>query len=294
MRRLIPSIGSLVAFEAVARHLSFSKAANDLSLTQSAVSRQVGTLERTLGVQLFERRPHRLILTSAGASYLADVIDALERLGAATVRVMSSRKGAGVVHVISTPTFATIWLLPRLPRFYKKHPEIQIMLRTRATPFNFLESNVDVAINMSVVNWPGTIADPLVSTPAVVVCTSQFKERHHLKSPHDLVGAPLIQHYSLPDIWNEYFTEMGVAHPASLVGQQFDQFGLATKAAAAGLGIAIMPRLFVEAELQEGELIEPFAKRSRKAFTYMMYRPEDRRQPALQILQNWLLDEAGK
>jgi LysR family glycine cleavage system transcriptional activator len=294
MRRLIPSIGSLVAFEAVARHLSFSKAANDLSLTQSAVSRQVGTLERTLGVQLFERRPHRLILTGAGASYLADVIDALERLGAATVRIMSSRKGAGVVHVISTPTFATIWLLPRLPRFYKKHPEIQIMLRTRATPFNFLESNVDVAINMSVVNWPGTIADPLVSTPAVVVCASQFKERHHLKSPQDLVGAPLIQHYSLPDIWSEYFTEMGVAHPASLVGQQFDQFGLATKAAAAGLGIAIMPRLFVEAELREGELIEPFAKRSRKAFTYMMYRPEDRRHPALQILQNWLLDEAGK
>ncbi|SDR64244.1 transcriptional regulator, LysR family [Rhizobiales bacterium GAS113] len=292
MRRLIPSIGSLIAFEAVARHLSFSKAADDLSLTQSAVSRQIGTLEQMLGMQLFERRPHRLVLTETGATYLADVIDALERLSASTVRVMSNRKGVGVVQVVSTPTFASIWLLPRLPRFYKQHPEIQIMLRTRSTPFNLLESNVDIAINMSVVTWPGTIADPLVSSPAVAVCSAQFKERYRLEVPNDLIGKPLIQHYSIPDTWSEWLAEMGVAHPAPLVGQQFDQFVLATQAAVAGLGIVIMPRLFVEAELRARELIEPFAKRSKRTFTYMMFRSEDRQLPALQIFKDWLLDEA--
>src|SRR5690242_6128612 len=102
MRRLIPSIGSLIAFEAVARHLSFSKAADDLALTQSAVSRQIGALEQMLGMQLFERRRNHLVLTDTGAIYLADVIDVLERLSGATVRVMGNRKGGGVAHVVST------------------------------------------------------------------------------------------------------------------------------------------------------------------------------------------------
>jgi LysR family transcriptional regulator, glycine cleavage system transcriptional activator len=294
MRRLIPSIGSLIAFEAVARHLSFSKAADDLALTQSAVSRQIGALEQMLGTELFERRPHRLVLTETGASYLSDVIDALERLSASTVRVMSNRKGGGVVHVVSTPTFATLWLLPRLPSFYKQHPGIQIMLRTRSTPFNLLEGNVDIAINMSVVNWPGTIADPLVTTPAIAVCSAEFKKRYRLTAPQDLVAAPLIQHYSIPAAWSEWLAEMGVAHPAPLVGQQFDQFVLATQAAVAGLGIAVMPRLFVESELRAGALIEPFAEASQRTFTYMMFRPENRRQPALQIFKDWLLEEAGR
>jgi LysR family glycine cleavage system transcriptional activator len=294
MRRLIPSISSLIAFEAVARHLSFSKAADDLALTQSAVSRQIGALEQMLGMQLFERRSNRLVLTDTGAVYLADMIDALERLSAATVRVMSSRKGSGVVQVVSTEAFAILWLLPRLPRFYEKHPDIQIVLRTRSTPFNLMESNVDVVISMSTANFPGSIADPLVTTPAVVVCSPRFKGQYRLKTPQDLVSVPLIQHYSIPDTWGEWLAEMGVTHPAPLVGQQFDQFVLATQAAVLGLGIVVMPRLFVEPELQAGALIEPFAERSRRPFTYTMFRPEARRQPALQIFKDWLLGEADR
>ena len=293
MRRLIPSTASLIAFEAVARHLSFSKAADDLALTQSAVSRQIGALEQMLGSQLFERRPHGLVLTETGAIYLVDVIDALERLSGSTVRIMGNRKGGGIVQVVSTPTFATLWLLPRLPEFYRRHPRIQIMLRTRSTPFNLLEANVDLAINMSFVNWPGTIADPLVSTSMVVVCSLEFKQRHCLKRPTDLIGVPLIQHYTMPNTWTDWLTEMGVAHPEPLVGQQFDQFTLATQAAVAGLGIVVMPRLFVQAELDAGTLIEPFAERSERTFTYMMFRPEHRRQPALQLFKDWLLEQAG-
>jgi LysR family glycine cleavage system transcriptional activator len=292
MRRLIPSTASLIAFEAVARHLSFSKAADDLALTQSAVSRQIGALEQMLGSQLFERRPHGLVLTETGAIYLVDVIDALERLSGSTVRIMGNRKGGGIVQVVSTPTFATLWLLPRLPEFYRRHPRIQIMLRTRSTPFNLLEANVDLAINMSFVNWPGTIADPLVTTSVVVVCSSEFKQRHGLKRPDDLIGVPLIQHYTMPNTWTDWLNEMGVAHPEPLVGQQFDQFTLATQAAVAGLGIVVMPRLFVEAELDAGTLIEPFAGRSERTFTYMMFRPEHRRQPALQLFKDWLLAQA--
>jgi len=191
-----------------------------------------------LGSQLFERRPHGLVLTETGAIYLVDVIDALERLSGSTVRIMGNRKGGGIVQVVSTPTFATLWLLPRLPEFYRRHPRIQIMLRTRSTPFNLLEANVDLAINMSFVNWPGTIADPLVTTSVVVVCSPEFKQRHGLKCPEDLIGLPLIQHYTMPNTWTDWLNEMGVAHPEPSVGQQFDQFTLATQAAVAGLGIA--------------------------------------------------------
>ena len=207
-------------------------------MTQSAVSRQIGALEHMLGSQLFERRPHGLVLTETGAIYLLDVIDALERLSGSTVRIMGNRKGGGIVQVVSTPTFATLWLLPRLPEFYRRHPRIQIMLRTRSTPFNLLEANVDLAINMSFVNWPGTIADPLVTTSVVVVCSPEFKQRHGLKCPEDLIGLPLIQHYTMPNTWTDWLNEMGVAHPEPSVGQQFDQFTLATQAAVAGLGIA--------------------------------------------------------
>src|SRR5579884_1323310 len=154
MRRRIPSLSSLQAFEAVARHLSFSRAADELSLTQSAVSRQVAALEDMLELKLFERLPHRLSLTDAGAGYFEEVRDTLERLAAATLRVMASRAGVGVLNVAIPPSLAARWFVPRLPRFYEEHPGISVLLTTRSDSFDLRAERFDAAINAPGNVWP--------------------------------------------------------------------------------------------------------------------------------------------
>jgi LysR family glycine cleavage system transcriptional activator len=290
---LLPSISSLIAFEAVARHLSFSKAAEEISLTQSAVSRQVIALEQMIGLQLFERRSSGLILSESGASYLVDVVYAIERLSTATARVMSSRKNPGIVHVASADAFALLWLLPRLPRFYARYPDIQIMLHTLSMPFNFEEMGIEIGISMSLLKWPGTIVDPLLTTPAIAVCSPSFKEKHRLSVPDDLVRVPLIQHVKLPNFWREWLVDMGVSHPDPFAGQQYDQFLLATQAAASGLGVVVVPHFVVEAELRAGTLIEPFAERPKRNYTYSLFRSKQSSRPVVQLLRDWLVEEAS-
>lgn len=146
MRRRIPSLNWLQAFEAVARHLSFSRAAEELSLTQSAVSRQVAALEEMLNLRLFERLPQRLVLTDAGTAYSHEVREKLETLAEATLRVMASRAGVGSLNVAITPSLAAKWFVPRLQHFYAAYPGATLLLTTRSDPFDLRVERFDAAI----------------------------------------------------------------------------------------------------------------------------------------------------
>ena len=146
MRRKIPSTDALIAFEAAARHLSFTRSAEELSLTQSAVGRQVAALEEYLGTPLFNRFKRRISLTEAGELYAKRVRENLERIERDTLATMAHRSAGGILELAVIPTFATRWLIPRLPEFYTKHENVVINLTTRAAPFLFKDTPFDAAI----------------------------------------------------------------------------------------------------------------------------------------------------
>jgi len=190
LRRKLPSTQALVCFEASARHESFTKAADELALTQSAVCRQVAGLEDFLGVKLFRRSRHGIVLTEAGIGYgrlVARRLDAIER---DTLSVIGRGGASGTVDLAVVPTFATRWLLPRMPRFQVLHPEVVVNMETRTRPFLFAETDFDAALYAGtpsdLANWPGTQAIPLMPEIVVPVCSPKLLPPRRRLDPHQL------------------------------------------------------------------------------------------------------------
>ncbi|MEO4001232.1 LysR substrate-binding domain-containing protein [Mesorhizobium sp. CAU 1732] len=292
MRRFIPSIGSLVAFESVAKHLSFSRAANELALTQSAVSRQIKVLEDQINVQLFERLPHNLILTEAGEKFLPEVVEALELLSTSTANMVNFQDGRSVIRISCTPTLASRVLIPALVEFHRLHPGITVDLVTKSAAFNLAETNLDMAINMGSIPWPGMTADPLFTSPAIVVGSKEYIRRANIRTLADMSRAQLIHISPLSSAWQQWLTSAGVEHPAPMAGWHLEQFQYGTDAALAGSGLALLPRLFVKAELQRGDLQEMFAGTVAMDFTYLLIlRPDRRSSQAISTFRKWLLNQ---
>lgn len=292
MRRFIPSIGSLLAFEAVAKNLSFSRAANELALTQSAVSRQIKLLEDQLNVKLFERMPHNLILTEAGEKFLPEVVEALEMLSSSTANMVNFRDGRSVIRLSCTPTLASRVLIPALVDFHRLYPGITVDLVTKSAAFNLAETNLDMAINMGSVPWPGMTGAPLFTSPAAVVGSKDYLRQAGISTLADMPRAKLIHITPLSGAWHEWLSLAGVDHPAPMAGWHLEQFQYGADAAIAGSGLALLPRLFVKAELQRGDLQELFAGTVAMDFTYLLIlRPDRRSSEAISKFWNWILDQ---
>lgn len=292
MRRFIPPINCLIAFEAVAKHLSFSRAADELALTQSAVSRQIKLLEDQLNVQLFERLHHNLVLTDAGNKLLPQLIDSLELMSEATSALINFQEGRSVIRIGCTPTLASKILVPQLVLFQQKFPDITFELVTRSVPFNLLESDLDIAINMGNVAWPGTAADRLLTTSAAVVCSPAYRDRIDLTTLADVSRADLLHSTGLRGAWADWLHSAGVSHPSPTAGWHLEQFEYLAEAAAAGGGVAILPRLFIAKQLQRGELIELFAGKVVMNFTYLLIiQPSRRSSQAISIFRDWILKQ---
>lgn len=288
MLRFLPSMISLQAFEAAARHLSFSRAAEELSLTQSAVSRQMRTLETLLRVKLFHRVRQRLSLTEAGVAYLPEVRECLSRIEAATLELMSHQGTGGVLNLAILPTFGTRWLIPRMSSFAQMHPHVMVNFSTRAVKFDFATERLDAAIHFGDVTWPGVIAHRLMGEDVVVVCAPSLRKR--LRSSKDLSHHTLLQHTTRPYAWQEWLAAMGVQDVNPMKGPRFEHFSMVIQAAVAGLGIAILPEFLVEQEIAAGELIQPFAHPVRSTHAYHLVYPEEKRDlPALRAFREWLL-----
>ena len=291
-RGFLPPIGALVAFECAARHESFSRAAEELHLTQGAISRQIRALEDIVGVALFERVRQRVVLSDAGRAYLGDVRRSLGELGDATHRVMGFTGTRGVLDLAVLPTFGARWLVPRLSRFLAQHPDVTINLAARIAPFDFAADPFDAAIHVGQPVWAGGVIEHLMDEEVVPVAPPRWLEGMEA-SPTALAGRPLLHQSTRPTAWADWFAAQGVTTEAAWRGPRFDQFSMVSEAAASGLGAALVPKFLVEEELASGRLAVLFPEPLRTRSAYYLVHPASKgRSALLRAFGTWLAEEA--
>ncbi|MCE8031961.1 MAG: transcriptional regulator GcvA [Halomonas sp.] len=271
-RRHLPSLAGLQCFEAAARHLSFTRAADELSLTQSAVSKQVAQLESILEHPLFRRIRRRLHLTPEGAIYLGEARKILAQVEMSTRYMQSYGGEADVLNVATLPTFGARWLIPRLNGFRFRHPNINLNISNRVEPFDMQQERVEVAFFFGHGAWPKAECIRLLEEEIVPVCSPQALEGMRVEEPLALTRLVLLQSTTRPEAWHDWFDAQGQYTEHSYHGPRFDTFYMALRAAQAGCGVALVPRFLVQEEIDEGKLVVPwpFSLKSRDAY-YMAY-----------------------
>lgn len=290
-RRFLPSISALLAFEAVARLGSATRAAQELSLTQSAVSRQLKTLEAQLGVDLLTRQGRQLALTQAGHSYVGDVREMLNRLAQASVSVRTNPTG-GHLNLAILPAFGMHWLAPRLADFARTHPEVTVNLSTRLKPFAIEDSPFDAAIHFGHEDWPGVHYLPLMPETVVPVCAPDLLATP-LADAADMLALPLLHLETRPRGWARWLAALDV-DGAPTGGMVFDQFATMAQAAIHGLGVALLPTFFAEPYLRDGQLMLASAQTTQSIGSYYLVWPEDRSEgAALASFRTWLAGQAS-
>lgn len=292
MRRILPSLTALQCFDAAVRHVSFTRAAEELNLTQSAVSRQIRQLEDFLGRQLFQRVKQRLALTAAGESYIVAVRDVLDRAEAATLQLMAYSGEGGELNVAILPTFGSRWLVPRLGSFTARHPDIQLNLATQVRPFDFEKEEVDVAIHFGSELWPGAESHRLMGETVVPVCApSLLNGKVAFDTPRDLLNFTLLQHITRPQAWSEWLLAVGVEGVDGSHGPRFEHFYMVIQAAIAGLGIAVLPQFLVQEELASGRLVIAVNHpvQSRQAY-YLVHQVNKSDLYKVRVFREWLLE----
>lgn len=294
MRKGIPNLSALQAFEATARLGSFSRAAEELSLTHSAVHRQVSALEARLGVQLFNRVRRRVALTDAGAEYAARIRQHLDHIEKDTFSLMS-RAGLGRrLHIAVLPTLAAHWLIPRLAEFQAQCPDISVSLSLRTLPFQFNDQPFDGAIYHSHAIWPGTHGTRLFDEQALVPVCSPSLSLSPVGDGGVLAGVPHFHLISRPDAWRDWYQQAGSNYPPEVAGgPRYEVFSMVIAAAQAGLGVGLVPRFLVQKALKDGDLITPIDRPLPVSQGYFFGYPERAEAPAaLQAFERWLIASA--
>lgn len=298
MRRKIPPLQALVCFDAAARHESYTRAAQELSLTQSAVSRQIGALEAFLGVALFRRTRHGVALTPSGTTYARQTALRLESMERDTLDAMADQGRGGSLALAAVPTFATRWLLPRLPDFAQRQPDAVVHIETRTRPFLFADGEFDAALYAGtpaqVANWAGTRAVLLMPEDVVPVCSPRLLPRGKRVTPAAVAQMPLLQQSTRPDGWRQWFDAQQVDAPRARTGPRYELFSMLATAAAHGLGVALMPTMLVGDELARGELVVACARPLSGQRNYYLVTPDrGEPRPLLAAFADWLGAQAS-
>jgi len=300
MRRKLPSTQALNCFEAAARHQSFTRAAQELNLTQGAVSRQVAALEAFLGVPLFRRTQHGMVLTPAGADYARQVRQRLDALERDAVDLMGRRGQGDSLTLAAVPTFATRWLIPRLPRLAAQQPELLVHLETCTRPFLFTDTGIDAAVwagtPQQLQQWAGTQAMHLMDEDVLPVCSPLLLAAAgpvdaQAVEPDALARMPLLQQATRPEAWRQWFDAQGVDAPRAMAGPRYELFSMQAAAAIAGLGVALMPTLLVHDELASGALVVACPRPLKAQRAYYLVQPQVPERPALAVFKAWLTAE---
>ncbi len=295
MRRKIPNTGALIAFEAAARHGSFTKAAVELAQTQSAVCRQIAGLEEFLGVRLFRRSKRGVVLTEAGLSYSRQVSARLDEVERDTLSVMAHQGSGTTIELAVVPTFATKWLLPRLAGFLQGQPDLTVNMDTRTRPFLFDETGFDAAIHYGDAGWPGTRALFLMGEHLVPVCSPRLLSPRQRLAPAALATLPLLQQSTRPYAWRQWFGSLGLQVPRDMSGPRFELFSMLAQAASHDMGVALIPPMMIEEELTAGSLVIPFSHEYLSERAYYLIFPEHEAESAgFQLFRDWLLAEAAR
>src|SRR5687767_3855692 len=293
MPRKLPPLNSLPCFEAAARLLSFSRAADELSVTPGAISRAIKSLEGQLDVQLFERGTRSVRLTTVGDPYARAVREALDQLAAATASA-TERRSDSTLNVSTSDGFAGRWLVPRLYRFHRANPDIDVRVSTTGRLTNFLGDGIDIAIRYGSGNYPGLTAEFLTDEEVFPVCSPKLlKGAHPLRKPEDLKHHTLIRD-TYPIDWAAWLASAGVKGVKPQSGLTFDSYTFAVEAAAQGEGVVLGRTMLVAADLAAGRLVRPF-KHSLKGVSsfYVVYPPDAIRQRKIRAFRDWLLSEVA-
>jgi LysR family transcriptional regulator of beta-lactamase len=277
-------LNALRAFEASARHLSFTRAAAELCVTQAAISHQVKALEARLGATLFRRLARGLVLTDEGQTLLPVLTDSFDRMARAMQRF---QEGAvrEILTVGAVGTFAVRWLLPRLAGFREAHPLIELRLLTHNNKVDLAAEGLDMAIRFGDGDWHGVRAEAILSAPLTPLCTPQLAAR--LESPRDLASLPLLRSYRREE-WPAWFAAVG-QDPPSPAGPVFDSLSLMVHAASQGAGVALAPPVMFGRELHARQLVQPFPTTVDVGGYWLTALRSKPPSPAMQAFRAWCL-----
>jgi len=293
MRRKIPSTAALIAFESAARHQSFTKAAEELALTQSAICRQIAGLEAFLNIELFRRSRRGVKLTEAGLSYARRVAGQLDAVERDTLAVMG-QQGAMSIELAVVPTFGTQWLLPRLKDFQRLHPQVTVNLTNRTRPFLFADTDFDAAVYFGDGDWSGTRSHLLMRENPMPVCSPTLLAGQTQLGAEQIAALPLLQQSTRPYAWRQWFNAQGVNSPRDMSGPRYELFSMLAQAAMHEMGIALIPPFLIRRELDEGRLViaSSYNQPSDKAY-YLIIPERKLESAALLALRDWLVQEAS-
>ena len=290
-KRYLPSITALQCFEAVTRHLSFTRAAEELNLTQSAVSKQVAQLEELLQHLLFRRVRRRLQLTPAGDLYLVEVRKILTQVEMSTHTLRSYGGETEVLRVSTPSTFGARWLMPRLKGWRLRHPHIHLDVCNEQPADDLLQGRSDLAFYFGQGSRPGTESVRLFGEELVAVCAPSSLPERPFDDPTQLTDLVLLQNASRPQAWHEWFESQGYHTDHSYHGPRFDTFYMCIRAAQVGCGVALLPRFLVEEEPSEGKLVIAWQHPmpSRDAY-YLDYPEHSAGVPKVKAFVNWMME----
>lgn len=294
-RSLVPDIANLQAFECAARHGNFTRAAEELSLTQSAVSRQIRDLELQTGLLLFERVRQRVILSEAGARFLPEVRRLLSQSEQLMIRAVAAADKAETLSIATLPTFGSRWLMPRLSKFLAERPSVALNVESRAEPFDFDEEGFDLAIHYGKPAWAKAASTFLCSEIVLPVVSAALVGDLGAKAPADLIDAPLLHLTTRPRLWLQWFEAQGVRTDHGFRGNRFDQFSMVIGAVQAGMGVALLPSYLIEHDIRDGALVPVFDLPMPTEFSYYVVLPENRQHNVVaNAFKDWLLGQVAK
>lgn len=287
--RLSVPLASVRAFEAAARLGSFTAAARELGLTQSAISRHVRTLEDSFAIKLFDRRARAVVLTEAGEAYFRPVAEGMRLIRLSSNEMSARRRRGNRLTVSLLPSVAALWLAPRLADFVARNPGIELRVHASRALVDFSVDDVDLSIRYGRGSWPGAACEPIAAETVTPVCAPEFAQTHRLGAdPAALLGLPLLAD-DLVDGWSDWFEAAGVAGTPSFEGPRLDDSASLYHAAASGLGIALGRSLLVERALREGRLVAPFKLQVPASYGYWLVRPDrGEPSPAARLFMRWV------
>ena len=299
MRRYIPSSTALKCFEASVRHLSFTKAAEELHLTQSAVSRQIRNLEEFLSRDLFIRLNKRLVLTGTGAAYYKEVVPLLDGMENACLRMLHREDEKTTLTISALPTLASYWLMPLLAEFQLAHPQFQIKVRSLDDAAKIDPESIDIILHYGGDHWPRAISHQLMKEKVIAVCSPALLERIGADRAldkmtdawrvEDVTAFPFLHLSSRINAWPDWMVAQGL-ESGSFAGASFAHFHMLLEAAKNSMGIAIMPTILAQRSIQNGDLVAPFGSAVITPHEYLLSYPADKADlEQVVIFRDWLL-----
>lgn len=292
MRRFLPSLSALHAFDAAVRHLSFTRAAEDVGITQSGISRQIRNLEDFLGITLFERAGPKLVLTSEGASYYEEVSRLLGRLEEVSIDAVRGRKAQSMLKIGIPPTLMRRWAARMLTAFSRAHPQAWFEVYPCRHDMDFLASELDLAFLRGTGNWAGARSQLLFPERLIVVGAPQVLPPEGIPNDEALLDWPLIQNSSRPSLWLHWLRGAGVHYKSRIYGPRLPNLDMIIECAIDGMGLAVVPELHVRPELASGALKPALPRLQDSGESFYLCYPQSRMSSSnVRVFRDWFAAE---